>query len=156
MGPHGLLRYKRLNGTWALSIITDILGNMGSVTTNRIAGWVEGGGRGWAWRDTWRRRRVLQDITTYRKSSGLLSRGRLLSEFDDVILRPIQLEPQTEFKNRLTPLQTISAAVSFASVACDSVALVDTPTVIGIIEMRTKQGCAPCCSEPRPYQACRA
>ena len=33
MGPHGLLQYKRLNGTWALLIITDILGNMGSAHT---------------------------------------------------------------------------------------------------------------------------
>jgi hypothetical protein len=35
-----------------------------------------------------------------------------MGEFDDVVLHPIQLELQTEFQNRLTPLRTIFTAGS--------------------------------------------
>ena len=33
-----------------------------------------------------------------------------MSEFDNVVLRPIQLALQTEFQHRLTPLRTIFTA----------------------------------------------
>ena len=35
-----------------------------------------------------------------------------MGEFDDIVLGPIQLELQTEFKNQLTPLRTIFTAGS--------------------------------------------
>jgi hypothetical protein len=37
---------------------------------------------------------------------------QLMSEFDNVVLRPIQLALQTEFQHRLTPLRTIFTAGS--------------------------------------------